>query len=319
MLSSIKKERAEDGLYATNEHPNTRSLGAALIEPREGGAAHDRAADALEHAVTLIKARSGWQSLDLRELYEYRDLIYFMAIREIKGLYAQTILGLSWAAINPLIQIVIFSVIFGGIVKVTTDGIPYVLFSSLGIIPWTYMSQTMTGSSLSLVQQGDILTKVYFPRLVLPIVPALTGLLDFAISGAVILVLCIYYRTPLTWNLALLPLFTTMMAVTAIGAGILFSAVVVRFRDLRPGMPYLIRLMMYSAPVIYSASGIQSEYRMIFSLNPFVGVIEGFRACILGTPFPWIYIWPGAVLSLAILVFGLLYFKRLEKIFVDIL
>lgn len=297
MLTSTQERLSEDGLRPKSE-PSS---------------------DTRNRNVTLIKARSGWQSLDLRELYDYRDLIYFMALREIKGQYAQTVLGLSWAAINPLIQIAIFSIIFGGIVKVTTDGIPYVLFSSLGIIPWTYMSQTMVGSSLSLIQQGDILAKVYFPRLVLPIVPALTGLIDFAISLVVMLTLCIYYRTPLTWNLAFVPLFAALMAVTAIGAGILFSAVVVRFRDLRLGMPYLIRLMMYSAPIVYSASGIPPEYRMIFSLNPLVGVIEGFRACILGTSIPWAYIWPGAVISMVVLVFGLLYFKRLEKIFVDIL
>lgn len=270
-------------------------------------------------AVRIIKPASGWQLIDFKELKEYRDLFFFMVWREIKILYAQTILGFSWAILQPLIHIVIFTIVFGKVAKVSTDGVPYFLFSSVAIIPWTYMSQSMSLSSQSLVQGQQMLGKIYFPRLIFPLTPVLSKLVDFGISIFIILGVMLYYRVVPTWNLLMLPIFLVMMISIPMGLGMWLSAMAIRFRDVKYVMPFLIQLLMYSAPIVYSASSIPESYRIIYSLNPLVAVIEGFRACLLGAPMPWLYIWPGMLTSLILLVSGSLYFKRMERIFVDVI
>ena len=272
-----------------------------------------------ESQVTFIRPKSGWQILDLRELKEYRDLFYFLVWRDIKVLYAQTILGFSWAILQPLVQILIFTIVFGKVAKVPTEGIPYVLFSSVAIIPWTYMSQAMTQSSQSLITNQNMLAKIYFPRLMFPATPVLARLIDFGISMLVILFLSFYYRVLPTWNLLLFPLFTLLMVATAFGVGLWLSAMAIRFRDIKHGMPFALRMLMYSAPIVYSASSLPENYRLLYSLNPIVGIIEGFRACFLGTVIPWPYIWPGIITSMILLVTGALYFKRMERVFVDVI
>lgn len=272
-----------------------------------------------ESQVTFIRPKSGWQILDLRELKEYRDLFYFLVWRDIKVLYAQTILGFSWAILQPLVQILIFTIVFGKVAKVPTEGIPYVLFSSVAIIPWTYMSQAMTQSSQSLITNQNMLGKIYFPRLMFPATPVLARLIDFGISMLVILFLSFYYRVLPTWNLLLFPLFTLLMVATAFGVGLWLSAMAIRFRDIKHGMPFALRMLMYSAPIVYSASSLPENYRLLYSLNPIVGIIEGFRACFLGTVIPWPYIWPGIITSMILLVTGALYFKRMERVFVDVI
>ena len=269
--------------------------------------------------VTIIKHRTGWQGINFRELKEYRDLFYFLVWRDIKVLYAQTILGFSWAILQPLIQIVIFTIVFGKVAKVPTDGIPYILFSTVAIIPWTYMSQSMTQSSGSLVQGQNMLGKVYFPRLIFPVTPVLAKLVDFGISMLIILGVILYYRVLPTWNLLLFPLFVLLMMSIGAGVGMWLSAMAIRFRDVKYAMPFAVRMLMYSAPIVYSASSIPETYRFIYSLNPIVAVIEGYRACLLGTPMPWQYIWPGIITAVILLVSGALYFKRMERVFVDVI
>jgi len=270
-------------------------------------------------AVTVIEPMSGWQIIDFKELKEYRDLFYFLVWRNIKARYAQTILGFSWAILNPLIQIVIFTVIFGKVAKIPTDGIPYFLFSSVAIIPWSYMSQSMSGSSQSLVSGQNMLGKVYFPRLIFPLTAVLSNLVNFGISMGIILGVIIYYRVTPTWNLLLFPVLVMMMIGIAAGVGMWLSSMAIRFRDLRFVMSFLIRMLMYSAPIIYSASSIPENYRILYSLNPIVAVIEGFRACLLGTPIPWLYIWPGMIPAAILLISGALYFKRMERVIVDVI
>lgn len=269
--------------------------------------------------VTVIKPKSGWQVIDIKELIEYRDLFYFLVWRNIKVLYAQTILGFSWAILQPLIQIAIFTVIFGKVAKVSTDGIPYVLFSSVAIIPWTYMSQTMTKSSQSLVTDQNMLGKIYFPRLIFPLTPILAGLVDFSISLILLLLLMFYYNILPTWNMLLFPLFVLLMVSISTGVGLWLSAMAIRFRDVKHALPFAIRMLMYSAPIVYSASSIPDKYRFFYSLNPIVSVIEGYRACLLGLPFPWLYILPGLVTALILVLSGAFYFKRMEKVFVDVI
>jgi lipopolysaccharide transport system permease protein len=269
--------------------------------------------------LTIIKPLSGWQIVDFKELREYRDLFFFMVWREIKILYAQTILGFSWAILQPLVQIVIFTIVFGKVAKVPTEGIPYFLFSSVAIIPWTYMSQAMTQSSQSLVSGQHMLGKVYFPRLIFPLTPVLARLVDFGISTLILLGVIVYYRILPTWNLLLLPIFIILMASVPTGVGMWLSALAIRFRDIKHAMPFVIRMLMFSAPIVYSASSIPEKYRMLYSLNPIVGVTEGFRSCLLGTPVPWEYIFPGIVTAIILFISGALYFKRMERVFVDVI
>lgn len=270
-------------------------------------------------SLTIIKPRSGWQIIDFKELKDYRDLFFFLVWRDIKVLYAQTILGFSWAIIQPLVQIVIFSIIFGKIAKLSTEGIPYFLFSTIAIIPWTYMSQSMTQSSQSLVQGQNLLGKVYFPRLTFPMTPVLARLVDFGISILILLGVIIYYRVLPTWNLIFFPLFLIMMMSVPAGIGLWLSALSIRFRDVKHAMPFVVKMLIYTGPIVYSASSIPETYRIFYSLNPIVGVIEGYRACLLGTPMPWIYIWPGIITATILLISGVLYFKRMERVFVDVI
>jgi lipopolysaccharide transport system permease protein len=269
--------------------------------------------------LTVIEPKSGWQFINLKELKEYRDLFYFLVWREIKVLYAQTILGLSWAILVPLIQIVIFTIVFGKVAKLPTDGIPYFLFSSVAIIPWTYMSQAMTQSSQSLVGGQHLLSKVYFPRLLFPLTPVLARLIDFGISILIIIGVALYYKVPPTWNLLFFPLFVVLMMSIPAGIGMWLSALAIRFRDVKHAMTFVVRMLIYTAPIVYSASSIPESYRMLYSLNPIVGVIEGFRACLLGTPIPWLFILPGILTSFFLLLGGALYFKKMEWLFVDVI
>jgi lipopolysaccharide transport system permease protein len=269
--------------------------------------------------VTRIYPKSGWQIINFKELKEYRDLFYFLVWRDIKILYAQTILGFLWAILQPLIQIIIFTIIFGKVAKISTEGVPYVLFSSVAIIPWTYLSQAIGQSSQSLVSGQHMLGKIYFPRLIFPLTSVLAKLLDFGISMLIILVVILYYRVVPTWNLLFFPLFIVIMMSISAGVGMWLSALAIRFRDVKFAMPFAIRMLMYTAPIVYSASSIPEKWRLVYSLNPIVGVIEGFRACLLGTPMPWTYIWSGIITTAIILISGAFYFKRMERVFVDVI
>jgi lipopolysaccharide transport system permease protein len=234
-------------------------------------------------------------------------------------MYAQTVLGFSWAILHPLIQIAVFTVIFGKVAKVPTEGIPYVLFSSVAIIPWSYMSKSMVASSQSLVTGQHMLGKVYFPRLLFPLTHVLSDLVSFGISMLIILGVILYYRIVPTWNILLFPFLVLIMTSISAGVGMWLSAMAIRFRDVKHAMGFVIRMLMYTAPIVYSASTIPENYRLIYSLNPVVAVIEGYRACLLGMPVPWPYIWPGIITTAIILISGAFYFKRMERVFVDVI
>jgi lipopolysaccharide transport system permease protein len=272
-----------------------------------------------DERVTVIEPVSGWELPDFKELKAYRDLFYFLVWRDIKVLYAQTILGFSWAILNPLVQIVIFSIIFGAVAQLPTGGIPYVLFSTVAIIPWTYMAESMSASSQSLVGGSNMLGKVYFPRIIFPMTPILAKLVDFSISLMLLAGVMFYYRVSPTWNLIYLPLFMLLMMIIPAGIGFWLSALAIRYRDVKFAMPFVIRMLIYSAPILYSASAIPEQYRLLYSLNPIVAVIEGYRNCLLGTPMPWEYILPGSVTAVLVLLLGVMYFRRMERVFVDVI
>ena len=272
-----------------------------------------------ENIVADISAKKGWQIINVKELAQYRDLIYFLVWRDIKVQYAQTILGFSWAILQPLIQIVIFTVVFGRVAEVSSEGFPYFLFSTVAIIPWTFISQAMSESSSSLVTGQNMLGKVYFPRLIFPLAPVFSRLVDFFISLVIIIGVSIYYKVVPTWNLLFLPIFVLIMIFIPAGLGMWLSALAIRFRDVKHAMPFVVRMLIYSAPIVYSAASIPGKYRLIYSLNPIVCVIEGFRACLLGTQMPWGYLLPGILTSVLVLVSGAYYFKRMERVFVDVI
>lgn len=277
------------------------------------------AAAANDGRVSVIEPSSGWRLLDTRELLEYRDLFFFLVFRDIKVLYAQTVLGFSWALLNPLIQILVFTVIFGKVAGIETDGIPYALFSTIAIVPWTYMSNAMSSASTSLVTGQGMLGKIYFPRVIFPVTPILAKLVDFCISALLIIIAMAYFGVYPSTNLLLLPLFLLMMVAVPLGISLWLSALAIRYRDVKFAMPFVIRMLIYSAPIVYTATAIPEKWRFVYSLNPIVGVIEGFRASLLGTDVPWMFILPGMFTSVLLVVGGLLYFHRMEKVFVDVI
>lgn len=269
--------------------------------------------------VSVIKPPHGFEAIDFAELRRYRDLFYFLVRRDIKVLYAQTILGFSWAILNPAVQIILFTVIFGKVANIPTDGIPYFLFSTVAIIPWTYMSEAMIHSSQSLVSEQGMLGKVYFPRMIYPLTPVLSKLVDFTISLVLLIGVLIFYKVMPTWNMLLLPIFVGYMVLIPAGIGMWLSSLAVRFRDIKFAMSFIIRLLIYTAPVLYTASSIPTEYRFLYSLNPIVGVIEGFRVCLLGGPIPWEYIVPGMLTGILMVFTGAMYFRRMERVIVDVI
>ncbi len=272
-----------------------------------------------ETTTKVLEPPKSWQMIDFKELVAYQDLFVFLVKRDIKVLYAQSIMGFSWAIFNPLIQIVIFTIIFGSVANLDTGGVPYFLFSTVAIIPWTYMSDAMSTSSQSLVSDSSMLGKVYFPRLIFPLTPVLAKLVDFGISLVVLLVVMIYYKVVPTTNILLLPLFVLMMVSVPAGIGFWLSSLAIRYRDVKFAMPFVIRMLIYSAPILYSAKEIPEAYRLAYSFNPIVGVIEGFRACLLGSPIPWEYVVPGMFTCVILVASGAMYFRRMERIIVDVI
>lgn len=273
----------------------------------------------IDEPITIITPKSKWRLFDFDELVDYRDLFFFLTWRNIKVLYAQTILGFFWALLVPAVQIIIFTIVFGKVAKVSTDGVPYILYSTVAIIPWTFMSQAMAQSSMSLVENQALLGKVYFPRIMFPITPLFSRLVDFGISLIILIGVMAYYQVLPGANILLLPIFLVQMFLVPAAFGMFFSALAIRFRDVKIAMQFLLRMFIYSAPIVYSATSIPKEYRMIYSLNPIVGVIEGFRFTLLGIDVPWYYIAISFGSTLLFFCFAALYFHRMEHVFVDVI
>ena len=269
--------------------------------------------------LTVIEPRSGWQLVDWREFWQYRDLFYFLAWRDVKTRYAQSILGVGWAVIQPLFRMVVFTIVFGNLARIRSDDVPYAIFSYAALAPWTYFSSALTGASSSLVSSSSMITKVYFPRLVLPFAAVLTKLVDFAIAMLILFGLMIWFGiAPTTWALGL-PLLVLLMMLTASGAGMWLAALAVQYRDINYATGLIVELLMYAAPVVYPASSVPEQYRLIYGLNPMAGVIEGFRSAMLGTnPMPWDLLGVGTVTAILLFIGGMLYFRRMEHTFADV-
>lgn len=266
-----------------------------------------------------IEPQQGWASLELHDLWRYRELLLLLTWRDIKVRYAQTILGAMWAVIQPLLTMVIFSIIFGQLAKLPSDGIPYPVFTFTALLPWQLFAFSLTNSSQSLVGSQNLVSKVYFPRLVIPIASVLPGLVDFAISFLVLIGMLIYYQIPLTVRILSLPLFLLLAVASALAVGIWLSALNVKYRDIRYVVPFMTLFWQYATPVAYSASLIPEKWRGLYGLNPMTGVVEGFRWALLGNGQVDDMLWISIVIIIILFISGLIYFKHTEATFADVI
>jgi lipopolysaccharide transport system permease protein len=269
--------------------------------------------------VVVIKPSKGWVSLNLRTLWEYRELLYFLTWRDIKVRYKQTALGAAWAILQPMATMLIFSLFFGRLVKVPSDGIPYPIFAFAALVPWTFFANGLNQSSNSLIASANLLKKVYFPRLAIPIATVLAGVVDFVLAFVVLLLLIAYYRITPTINIVWTPLFLALAFITSLGVGLWMSALNVKYRDVRYVVPFLIQIWLFATPVAYPSSLLSQPWRTIYGLNPMVGVVEGFRWALLGTnTAPGLMVIASSFAALLILITGAFYFRYMEKTFADV-
>ena len=272
-----------------------------------------------ERVVEIVPPR-GWPRIDFRELWASRGLLLLLVWRDIKSRYSQTVLGAGWAVLQPVFTMVVFTVIFGRLARMPSDGVPYSVFSLAALVPWTYFSTSLTGSSNSLVLSRSLLTKVYFPRLLIPAASILATLVDFAIAFVVLMLVMLGFGlVPHAESAWMVPVVLVILSMTAMGAGSWLAALNVQYRDVRHVSPFLVQIWMYASPIVYSLSLVPERYRLIYALNPLSGALAGFRAALLGTPGPtWSQLGLSLFGSLAIFVAGILYFRRTERVFADV-
>jgi homopolymeric O-antigen transport system permease protein len=266
-----------------------------------------------------FEATSGWASLRLAELWEYRELIYFFTWRDIKIRYKQTVMGALWAIIQPLFTMLIFALFFGRLAKVPSDGIPYPIFSYTALVPWTFFATGMTQASNTLVQNSNMLKKIYFPRMTMPIGTVIAGCVDFCLAFVVLLGMMAFYGTIPTWKVVWLPFFLLLALITCLGVSLWLSAMNVQFRDVRYMIPFLTQFWMFATPIAYPSSLLPEPWRTIYGINPMVGVVEGFRWALLDAhtaPGPMVAV--STVVAVGLLVSGAFYFRRLERTFADV-
>lgn len=268
---------------------------------------------------TVIRAAPGWRAIDFYELYRYRDMLRFLTWRSVKVLYAQSAIGIGWAVLQPLFSMLIFTVIFGWFAKIDSNGVPYSVFSLAALVPWAYFSNALLEAGNSLVNQAQMLSKVYFPRVILPMAGVLAKLVDFAIAMLMLASLMLCFGIAPNWNILALPLLIAIMIASAAGLGMWLTALAIQYRDIKHALNFIVQLAMYASPVVYATTIIPEPWQPLYAINPMVGVIEGFRAALLSTrPMPWSWIAIGAASSSVLLISGLFYFRRQEKLFADV-
>lgn len=268
--------------------------------------------------VTVIEPSRGWRALDLKELWAYRELLWVLTERDIKVRYKQTVLGAAWAVIQPVMLMVVFSIFFGKLAKMPSDGIPYPIFAYCALLPWTFFANALASSAGSVVGSANLISKVYFPRLIVPLSSIGSWLVDFLIASVILLALMLYYDVGWTANLLAVPLLLAGVVMAALGAGTLLSALTVAYRDFRYVIPFLLQFWMFATPVVYPASLVPARWRWVMELNPMTGLVEGFRSAFLGRPFDVGAIGISLAASLALLLAAVAYFERVERRFADI-
>jgi len=265
-----------------------------------------------------IKPSKGWAALDLKDLWIYRELVYYMTWRDLKVRYKQTLLGASWAVLQPFLTMVVFSIFFGGLAQVPSDNVPYPIFSFTALLPWTLFTKALLDASKSLVSNSHIITKIYFPRIILPLASILAGIVDFFIAFVVLIFMMIFYRIAPTSNIWTLPFFLLLTLVTALGVGLWLSALNVLYRDINYATHFITQFWMFVTPIAYSSTMIPDKWKLIYSLNPMAGVVNGFRWALLGIgEGPGADLMVSVVVAIILLISGLIYFKRTERLFAD--
>lgn len=301
----------------SSDTPQSSGL-AAPLEPTVSVADHPVS---VESEIVHIRPSGGWRALDLAEFWRYRGLLLFLTLRDIQLRYKQTALGLAWAVLQPTATMLVFTIFFGKLAKLPSDDRPYFLFVLAALVPWQLFSYALTQASHSLVAEQRLITKVYFPRLIVPVASVLSGLVDFAITLLLLLGLLLWHGQPIGWSLAAVPVFAILAVLTALAFGLWLATLNVQYRDVRYVIPFLIQFWMFASPVAYPTSMIKDPvYRTLYGLNPMAGVIEGFRWALLGTAAPaWGMIAVSTAAVAAMLVGGLFYFRRFEKTFADVI
>jgi lipopolysaccharide transport system permease protein len=272
-----------------------------------------------ELPITVIEPRRGWIALDLGEIWEYRELLFFLVWRDVKVRYKQTVLGAAWAVLQPFLTMIVFSLFFGRLAGVPSDDIPYPIFAFAALVPWTLFANGLTQSSNSMVSSANLIRKIYFPRLIIPTATVFSGLVDFAIAFLVLLAMMAFYGFAPTVNALWLPLLLLLALATSLGVGLWLSALNVQFRDVRYTLPFLTQFWLFATPIAYPSSLLDEPWRTLYGINPMVGVVEGFRWALLGTdtaPGPMIAV--SSVVAVLLLVSGALYFRRMERTFADV-
>ncbi len=271
-----------------------------------------------ETDLIILRPSRGWSALELGDIWKYRELLVFLTWRELKVRYQQTLLGATWAILQPVLQMVVFTFIFGGIARMTSQGIPYPIFSYTALLPWGLFAKALTDAGRSMVSNRNMITKIYFPRLIMPMASVLSGLVDFMIAFVILLVLMVYYHITPTAAIWTLPFFLLLAIVAALGVGLWLSALNVEYRDVGHVLPFLTQIWMFVTPVVYPASRIPAKWQLLYSLNPMTGVVEGFRWALLGSgDAPTGMIAVSAMISVILLIGGLFYFRRMERTFAD--
>lgn len=271
-----------------------------------------------DQPLVTIDPRISETASEPRELWKYRELLYFLIMRDLKLRYKQTVFGVAWVVLQPLLITLVFTVFLGILVRVPSEGVPYALFAYAGLWPWTFFSGAVLNTSNSLVGNTQLITKVYFPRIIIPCAAIGGRLVDFGVSFLVLVAMLIVYRVPLTWNILMLPVLVVLLLLLALGIGMWTSALNVKYRDVAAILPVLIQLLMYVSPVLYPASLVPERWRMLYMLNPMAGILQGFRSSLLGKSFDWMALAVSFAVMLALLVSAAHVFRRMEKSFADI-
>lgn len=272
-----------------------------------------------EHPLVSIRAGKRWAPIDLKSVWAYRELLYFLTWRDVKVRYKQTLLGAAWAILQPLLTMVIFTIFFGRLAGMPSDQLPYPLFAYSGLLLWIFFSNAVTNSGNSLIGSSNLITKVYFPRMIIPGAAVAAGLVDLIVGFGILIGLMAYYRIMPTANLLLAPVLIVLSTLLAVGVGMWTSALNVRYRDIRYALPFGIQLLMFASPVIYPTSLAPEKWLWILRLNPLWGLIEGFRASVFGRPFDWASIGLSLIITLLILLYAAYDFRRMERTFADII
>ena len=268
----------------------------------------------------VIEPAAKWPSINGRELWANRELLLFLVWRDIKVQYAQTVLGVAWAVVQPVMTMLIFTLVFGRLAKIPSDGVPYSVFTLAALIPWMYFSNAFSAASASLVNSSNLITKVYFPRLIIPIVSILSGLVNFAVSCVVLAIMMIWYRVTPSWvAVPMIPALLLLMILTATGVGCWLAAVYIQYRDVRQIVPFIVQIWMYVSPVVYPLSLVPERYRTLYALNPMAGIIQTFRVVLLRTgEIPWGTLGISTIVGLALFLSGTLYYRKTEHLFADV-